>query len=374
MPFGFLVPVLLFTVATVAVLIPPGRSRLHTALSSAAAPVLNEIPQLAFLVLLATTVLTVAGGDITSVAGWIVVAVAVAGLGGLVVLFARGLRTRSVVGRFLHRAGIEARPRRWPWPRILLTPFYRRRPDVEHIKNLSYGPGGRRQQLDVYRHRSSPAGAPMLIHFHGGRYASGHKDSQSLPLIYHLAGRGWVCISANYRLQPGFGFLDHLSDAKRVIAWAHENGPGYGGDPADLVVAGSSAGAHLTALCALTPGDPRFQPGFEQADTSLTAAVCLGSYLGEYDGKLDVATSPADYLRPDAPPFLIVHGRTDPAIPVATARAFAEGLRAVSTSPVHYLELPGGQHTFDLFHSPRFEAVIDAVEAVTAPQVRAAGR
>jgi hypothetical protein len=71
----------------------------------------------------------------------------------------------------------------------------------------------------------------------------------------------------------------------------------------------------------------------------------------------------AIYLRADAPPFLLVHGDLDPSSPVAAVRAFAERLGEVSTRPVHYLELPGGQHAFDLFHSPRGEAVVDVVEA-----------
>jgi acetyl esterase/lipase len=206
----------------------------------------------------------------------------------------------------------------------------------------------------------------MFIHFHGGAYSGGHKDSQSLPLIYRLASQGWVCISANYRLRPAFSFRDHLSDAKHVIAWAHQHGAEYGGDPATLVVSGSSAGAHLTALCAFTQNDPRFQPGFEESPTSLTAAICLNGYLGEYNDAQDIPSSPWDYLRPDAPPFLIVHGDNDPLVPVARARAFAERLREVSTNTVHYLELPGGQHAFDLFHSPRFEAAIDGIQTFTA--------
>ncbi|MET9243182.1 hypothetical protein [Nonomuraea sp. NPDC003709] len=39
-------------------------------------------------------------------------------------------------------------------------------------------------------HRSRPAGAPVLIHLHGGGYSGGGKDSQSLPLRYRLAGQG----------------------------------------------------------------------------------------------------------------------------------------------------------------------------------------
>ena len=38
-------------------------------------------------------------------------------------------------------------------------------------------------------------------------------------------------------------------------------------------------------------------------------------------------------------------------------------LRSSSSNPVVYAELPGGQHTFDLVHSLRFEAVVDAIEA-----------
>ena len=51
---------------------------------------------------------------------------------------------------------------------------------------------------------------------------------------------------------------------------------------------------------------------------------------------------------------------------VEDARHFVEQLRDVSSNPVVYAELPGAQHTFDLFHSLRFEAVVDAIEAFAA--------
>ncbi len=367
MPLGYAIPVLVLALATLSVLVPPGRSRLHARASFRAGVVINEVPQLAFYLLTASTVLSIVSGDVHNAGGWIAVGIAVATVPGLAVLFLRGLRTHVVAEDFLRHSGITPAPRRrWPWARILVAPYYRRRHDVQRIANLSYGPGGRRQTLDVYRHRSHPTGAPVFIHFHGGGYSGGHKNSQSLPLIHHLSSRGWLCISANYRLQPTFGFRDHLADAKQVIAWAHEHAGEYGGDPATLIVAGSSAGAHLTALCALTQNDPQFQPASDNPDTSLTAAVCLNSWLGEYDPTLDVPTSPRGYLRADAPPFLFVHGDVDPLAPVADAREFVERLREVSVNPVHLFELPGGQHGFDLFHSPREEAVVDVVEAFAA--------
>jgi hypothetical protein len=51
---------------------------------------------------------------------------------------------------------------------------------------------------------------------------------------------------------------------------------------------------------------------------------------------------------------------------VDRAMAGVGHLGAVSSNPVVYAELPGAQHSFDLFHSVRFETVIDAIEAFAA--------
>lgn len=89
-----------------------------------------------------------------------------------------------------------------------------------------------------------------------------------------------MCISANYRLRPAVTFPDHLIDVKKVIAWAREHARDYGADPSAVFVAGSSSGGQLAALAALTSNDPRYQPGFEHADTSVNAAICLHGYYG----------------------------------------------------------------------------------------------
>jgi acetyl esterase/lipase len=58
-----------------------------------------------------------------------------------------------------------------------------------------------------------------------------------------------------------------------AIAWVRERVADYGGNPGFLALTGGSAGGHLTALAALTPNDAEYQPGFEQADTTVQAAV-----------------------------------------------------------------------------------------------------
>jgi acetyl esterase/lipase len=236
------------------------------------------------------------------------------------------------------------------------------------VANISYGDAGRRNRLDLYRHRSRPSGGPVLVYFHGGTFRSGRKNREARPLLYRLASQGWVCVSANYRLSPAASFPDHQIDAKKVIAWTRRHGHEYGADPSVLVVAGSSAGGHLAALAALTPNHPAFQPGFEGPDTSVTAAICLYGYYGGLDtgGRLASSTHPQAYVRPDAPPFFVAHGDQDTIVLVEDARRFVERLRDASSNPVVYAELPGAQHGFDLYHSIRFEAVVDAIEAFAA--------
>ena len=71
--------------------------------------------------------------------------------------------------------------------------------------------------------------------------------------------------------------------------------------------------------------------------------------------------SPIQYVRPDAPPFFVLHGTDDSLIPVVEAREFVAELRAVSKSPVAYAELPYAQHAFDIFGSPRAHRSAEAV-------------
>ena len=363
MPVGYLVAAVLVGWCTVCALWPVRGSRALGTMSWGFGFVLNELPFVAFYFLFASTMLALGQGDLDSPGGWVAFGVAVLATVGLGVVTWRGLRAGAAVNRALSDAlGVRSRRLRIPLARILFAPVFVRRRDVERVANIRYADAGKRNLLDVYRHRSHPSGGPTLIHLHGGRFVRGRKNREALPLIYRLASKGWVCISANYRLSPEATFPDHLIDVKKVIAWVRQHGQEYGADPSQVFVAGSSAGGHLASLAALTPDDRQFQRGFERADTSVAAAISLYGYYGPVDPKGGPSSSPSAYVGVDAPPFFIAHGDHDTYVPVERARAFAEQLRRTSSSPVVYAELPGAQHTFDLFHSIRFELLVDAIE------------
>lgn len=254
------------------------------------------------------------------------------------------------------------------WVRGILLPFQRREASVERMRDIPYVPGGSKSHvLDVYRRRDAvighdrAAGRPVLIHLHGGGFVQGGKSRESVVLLNRLADHGWVCISANYGLRSEATFPQPLVDTKRVIAWVREHASELGADAAAVFLAGASAGGHLAICAALTAGDARFQPGFEDADTSVRGVVTLYGYLGARGQ--DPASSPAALAGPDAPPLLIVHGGRDTALPPAGPRSVVAVLRARSRAQVVYVELPNAQHGFDFFGSVRARSVAVGVEA-----------
>ena len=85
---------------------------------------------------------------------------------------------------------------------------------------------------------------------------------------------------------------------KRALAWVKEHIAEYGGDPDFVAITGGSAGGHLSSLAALTPNVAAFQPGFEDADTTVQAAV---PFYGVYDFTNRDGTSRAD-MEDDARP------------------------------------------------------------------------
>ena len=375
-PIGYLLPLTLVALSTWFALVPLRRPWALGGFSFYFGPFVNELPFLAFYWLLIQTLLNINEIDLDRPSGKVAVGVATLVAVGLGVVVRRGLQAGPAIERALAeglgsgwRTDLAAEPstqvrHSLPLTRIVFGSLFVRRHDVERVANISYGRAGRENLLDIYRHHSHPSGGPVMIHLHGGRFTSGRKNHQARPLLYRMASQGWVCISANYRLSPAAQWPDHLVDVKRIIAWVRDHGAEYGADPTRVFVAGSSAGAHLAAMAALTSGDPTFQPDFEDANTSVTAAICLGGYFGDVASGL--SSSPLAHVRSDAPPFFVAHGDRDTMTPLEGARLLVDSLRAASSNPVVYAVLPGGQHTFDLFHSLRFETVVNGIEAFTS--------
>jgi acetyl esterase/lipase len=330
--------------------------------------------------------------------GWVGLGITFCCWVALVGLFRSGRASRAVIDEALGATGAgseedeeglaEVLAETMWTARRLLVPVARHGKKYELIRNIDYGGDGiKAQRLDILRRRADPPVAgPVMVYVHGGAWIIGDKREQGFPMMLELARRGWVCVTINYRLSPKATWPDHIVDCKLAIAWVREHIGEFGGDPRFVTISGGSAGGHLSALLALTPGDPSFQPGFEDRDTSvdacvpiygvydMTCAPCEGdvrhvvSYkrgllhlLEKRVFKCTYAEDPARFeqasplhrVTSEAPPFFVLHGVNDTLVPVGEARRFVKALRDGSSSAVFYAELPRTQHAFDVLASVR---------------------
>lgn len=289
------------------------------------------------------------------------------------------------------RGVVSAKDLEIEWPQAYRTPpFWKAREHRRHVHRTSVRYGPRPTQLmDVWRRDDLPAGpAPVLLFVPGGAWVHGSRLLQGYALMSHLAEKGWVCLSIDYRVAPHNPWPAHITDVKTAIACARANVDKFGGDRNFVAIAGTSAGGHLAALAGLTANDPALQGELpEGSDTSVDAVV--GIY-GRYDWEDNKSTvervrfvdflerivvrrkiakhpdvfrqaSPIARVHSEAPPFLVVHGTGYSVIPVDQARSFVDRLKGVSRSVVTYVELPGAGHGFDMTDGTRTASASTAI-------------
>lgn len=102
-----------------------------------------------------------------------------------------------------------------------------------------------------------PAGTPatrakpaLLVFIHGGYWQELSAGDSLFPAVGCIEqGAGFAAI--NYTLAPDASVADIVTECRLAMSWLLDNSDGLGFDAARVVVAGSSAGAHLAAMVAL---------------------------------------------------------------------------------------------------------------------------
>lgn len=231
--------------------------------------------------------------------------------------------------------------------------------------------GRRRLVLDVYRPPQGFEPKPAIVYVHGGGWASGSRR-QSRFMCAELASRGFPVFAISYRFAPFAGLKEIISDCKAGLAWVRLRQGDYGADERTLVM-GGSAGGHLAAMLALTPNERRFQPGFEDADTSVNGGVILYGVtelssvhtthkdpLFAWFLRMVVRSSfarqpelwrelePVSWASESAPAMLFVHGLADGVVPLAHSKLLLSKLKEAGAREASLLEVPLGHHAFEV--------------------------
>lgn len=168
----------------------------------------------------------------------------------------------------------------------------------------------RRCKLDVY-YPENGAGLPVVVWLHGGGLSGGNKFIPD-----ELKQEGMVVVAVNYRLLPQAGLADCLDDAAAATAWVFREIEKYGGDPRQVIVSGHSAGGYLTNMIGL---DKKWLAAYGIDADSIAALIPFSGHAISHfayrqaKGMKDTQPSideyaPLYYVRPDAPPLIIVSG------------------------------------------------------------------
>ncbi len=115
------------------------------------------------------------------------------------------------------------------------------------------GPGGD-LLVRVYR-PDVPAGAPVLVFFHGGGWVVGSVGTHDDTCRALTDAVGCVTVSVDYRLAPEHPYPAAPEDCYAGLVWAVEHAAELGADGTRVAVAGDSAGGNLAAAVALMSRD-----------------------------------------------------------------------------------------------------------------------
>ncbi len=212
------------------------------------------------------------------------------------------------------------------------------------------------QQLDVF---PAGPGAPAHVFVHGGYWQELSRADASFPAEGFVA-TGITYVAVGYGLAPAFTLDQIVEQVRAALAWVHRNATRLGIDPARIVVSGSSAGAHLAAMAALTDWPARGRPaGLVRALVLLSGIFDLAPLVDTYindavgmDRTTAARNSPLrllDTVSPVAPvPALIGWGEHETDAFKQQSEQFAQRWEQ-RAGPVIRVEATGRNH-FDVVH------------------------
>ncbi len=211
------------------------------------------------------------------------------------------------------------------------------------------------------------AGAPMLVFFHGGGFATGDLDTHDEPCRVLCRFAGIHVLSIAYRLAPEHRWPAGIEDAIAATKWAHANAARFGADPGRIAVGGDSAGGNFAAVVSqelARQGEavPALQvliyPGTDMVETRRSAELfgegffltresmdwCVAQYLPADADRADPRLSPFRATDLEGlPPAIVITAAFDPLRD--EGEAYAEALRAAGNR-VTLVRVPGLIHGF----------------------------
>ncbi len=130
------------------------------------------------------------------------------------------------------------------------------REEVKRIENIEIlGKDQNKIKIRIFIPHSSSGELPLFVYFHRGGWIFGNIEEAD-PICRKLANHlRCIIASVDYRLAPENPFPKPLEDCYVATQWLSENCEQFGGNKAQLIVGGESAGGNLAAAVSLMARD-----------------------------------------------------------------------------------------------------------------------
>lgn len=213
--------------------------------------------------------------------------------------------------------------------------------------------GGEQLTMDYY----APAGKgphPVAVIIHGGGFVGGtSKNGSEAYCADFLAPAGYAVFSINYRLAPKFTLSDMVSDVHRSVRFLRQNASRWDLDAGHIALVGGSAGGYLSNMAGLTgTGDAAVQAVVTLFGISNWAGMPYRAQLEPMFEPLvsqkgwrvaSAEESPITHVNAKAPPFLLIHGDKDEAVPLDQSISFQKALQHAGVR-ADLIVIPNGPH------------------------------
>jgi arylformamidase len=213
-----------------------------------------------------------------------------------------------------------------------------------------------RQSLDLFV-PTGVAKPPVLVFFHGGYWQELSKEDSAFAAPQCLA-HGIAYAAVGYTLAPAAKLSVIVAECRAAVGWLGRFGDTMGIDPGCLIVAGSSAGAHLAAMTALPTSSGAPVKGAVLVSGIYDLEPLIGTSIDAALG-LDLKTaarnSPLRQPLKGFPPSLVCWGENETDQFKRQSRAFGQALRDAATDCVEF-ESAGRNH---------FDVVLDLADPTT---------
>lgn len=153
--------------------------------------------------------------------------------------------------------------------------------NITRHDDLSYGPYGKWNLLDVYHGKDVTEKQPAIINVHGGGWVYGSKEVYQYYCM-ELAKRGFTVVNFNYRLATEHRYPAPLEDINRVLGFVKEHAEKYHIDTENLFMVGDSAGAQLAGQYLTIYANPDYAALFDFQVPEVTFRACALN-CGLYD-------------------------------------------------------------------------------------------